>query len=104
MFNQDLQTQIAYLERILGKSNTITEILKKAPDLNLPNLYLVAGAISQTFWNKLHYYPPEHPIKYSNLFYFYPNTDAMAQDGYIQRGKAAFAGLPIEIQITNEAR
>jgi uncharacterized protein len=104
MFNQDLQTQVAYLERILGKSTTIAEILKKTLDLNLPNWYLGAGAIAQTVWNELHEYPLEYGIKDCDLVYFDPNTDAMAQDGYIQKGKAVFACLPIEVEITNEAR
>jgi len=62
MFNEDLQTQIDYLEKVLAKSKTIAEILKRAPDLGLPNWYAGAGAIAQTVWNELHDYPQGNRI------------------------------------------
>lgn len=104
MFNEDPQTQIDYLEKILAKSNTIAEILKKAPDLNLPNWYLGAGSIAQTVWNELHGYPLDQGIKDCDLVYFDPDTRPEAQDVYIEKGKKLFASLPITVDITNEAR
>jgi uncharacterized protein len=104
MLNEDLQTQIDYLEKVLAKSNTIAEILKKAPDLSLPNWYLGAGAIAQTVWNELHGYPLDQGIKDCDLVYFDPDVSSETQNFYRQKCKELFASLPVEVEITNEAR
>jgi uncharacterized protein len=104
MFNEDLQAQIEYLEKVLLKNTTIAEVLKIAPELGLPHWYLGAGAIAQTAWNELHGYPLEHGIKDCDLVYFDPDTSPQAQDVFIEKGKKLFASLPIPVEITNEAR
>jgi len=104
MFNQDLQTQIDYLEKVLAKSKTISKVLELAPKLPLPNWYLGAGAICQTIWNELHGFPLEQGIKDCDLVYFDADISADAQDRFIQKGKKLFAELPIEVELTNEAR
>jgi uncharacterized protein len=104
MFQKDLKSQIDDLRDILASSELISEVLEKAPQLNLPNWYLGAGAIAQTVWNKLHDYPLEQNIKDCDLVYFDSDTSAEAQDLYIQKGKELFDDLPVEVEITNEAR
>ncbi len=104
MFNRDLQTQIDYLEKVLAKSKTVSRVLELAPQLELPNWYLGAGAICQTVWNELHDFPLEQGIKDCDLVYFDADTSAEAQDRFIQKGKEIFAELPIEVELTNEAR
>jgi len=104
MFNRDLQTQIDYLEKVLAKSKTVSKVLELAPQLELPNWYLGAGAICQTVWNELHGFPLEQGIKDCDLVYFDPDTSTQAQDRFIEKGKELFAKLPIEVELTNEAR
>jgi uncharacterized protein len=104
MFNRDLQIQIDYLEKILAKSKTISTVLELAPQLELPNWYLGAGAICQTVWNELHGFPLEQGIKDCDLVYFDEDTNAQAQDRFIHKGKELFANLPLEVELTNEAR
>lgn len=104
MFNKDLQTQIDYLQSVLAKSKTVSKALELAPQLELPNWYLGAGAICQTIWNELHGFPLEYGIKDLDLVYFDPDTSAKAQDKFIQKGKELFVGLPVEVELTNEAR
>ena len=104
MSNEDVQTQIDYLESILAKSNIIAEILKKAPNLSLPNWYVGAGAIAQTVWNELHGYPLDQGIKDCDLVYFDKDISPETQNMYIQKGKELFASLPVEVEVTNEAR
>jgi hypothetical protein len=104
MFNEDLQTQIDYLESILAKSNIIAEILKKAPNLSLPNWYVGAGAIAQTVWNELHGYPLDQGIKDCDLVYFDKDISPETQTMYIQKAKELFASLLVEVEVTNEAR
>lgn len=104
MFDKDLQTQIDYLEKTLAKSKTVSKVLKLAPQLGLPNWYLGAGAICQTIWNELHEFPLDHGIKDCDLVYFDTDVSAEVQDRFIQKGKELFAELPIEVELTNEAR
>lgn len=104
MFNRDLQTQIDYLEKVLAKSKTVSKVLELAPKLELPNWYLGAGAICQTIWNELHGFPLEQGIKDFDIVYFDTDTSAETQDRFILKGKKLFAELPVEVELTNEAR
>jgi hypothetical protein len=104
MFHEDLHTQIDYLESVLAKSEIIVVVFKKAPNLNLPNWYLGAGAIAQTVWNELHGYPLDHGLKDCDLVYFDFDISSEIQNVYRQRGKELFASLAVEVEITNEAR
>ena len=104
MCHEDLHTQIAYLENVLARSKIITEVLKKAPDLHLPSWYVGAGAIAQTVWNELHDYPLDHGLKDCDLVYFDGDLSSETQNVYRQRGSELFASLPVEVEITNEAR
>jgi hypothetical protein len=94
----------ALLERILAKSQTVMEVLRKAPAVDLPDWYVGAGAIAQTVWNTLHRYPLDHGLKDCDLVYFDPDLRAEAQDAYRQRASELFATLPVEVELTNEAR
>ncbi|HEX7735888.1 MAG TPA: nucleotidyltransferase family protein [Ktedonobacteraceae bacterium] len=104
MSHEDLHTQIAYLESVLAKSKTLAEILEKTPDLHLPNWYVGAGAIAQTVWNELHGYSLDHGLKDCDLVYFDEDRSSETQNVYRQRGSELFASLPVEVEITNEAR
>lgn len=104
MFNRDLETQIAYVKEVLARSKAVRSVLALAPQLELPNWYLGAGAICQTVWNELHGFPLEQGIKDFDLVYFDPDTSTDAQDRFIRKGKKLFAELPVEVELTNEAR
>ncbi len=58
------------LEKTLAKNNIITEIMKRAPDLGIPNWYLVAGCVAQTVWNELHDFPLASNIRDYDLVYY----------------------------------
>ena len=104
MFNKDLQVQIDYLEKTLAKSAVIHRVLELAPQLELPDWYLGAGAVCQTVWNELHGFPLEKGIKDCDLVYFDPDTSYEAEDKYIQAAAKLFKGLPVEVEVRNEAR
>jgi hypothetical protein len=59
MFHEDLPKHMAYLESVLVKSQTVAQVLKQAPALDVPNWYVGAGAIAQTVWNELQGYPSQ---------------------------------------------
>lgn len=44
--NRDLATQISCVEDILSRSRSISEVLKRAPDLQMPNWYLGVGCVA----------------------------------------------------------
>ena len=100
----DVHTQMAYLESVLAKCQILAEILKKAPDLRLPNWYVGAGAIAQTVWNALHGYPFDHGVKDCDLVYFDGDLSVESENLSRQRGRDLFASLPLDVDITNEAR
>jgi hypothetical protein len=104
MFNQDLQTQIDYLEKTLAKSEVISKVLELAPKLGLPDWYLGAGAIAQTIWNELHNFPLEQGIKDCDLVYFDTDSSYEAEDKYIQKAKKLFKDVSVEVEVRNEAR
>ncbi len=79
-------------------------ILARLPRLDLPDGWLVSGALFQTVWNLRSGLPPEHGILDYDIFYFDPDTSWEAEDRVIARGQALFADLGVEVQIRNQAR
>ncbi len=72
--------------------------------LHMSNWYLGAGGITQTVWNVLHGFDPEHGILDYDLVYYDEDTSSEAQDAYIQKGKEIFKDIAIPVEIVNEAR
>jgi uncharacterized protein len=79
-------------------------ILDRAPSLGLGDWWLTAGCIAQSVWNGLYGREPDHGILDYDIFYFDPDTSWVAEDRVISRAAAAFADLPITVQIRNQAR
>jgi len=101
--NQDLETQVDYLERNLVQNKVIENILRLAPELQMPNWYLGAGCIAQTIWNRLHGFDLNCGIKDYDLVYYDPsNLSGEKEELYIQKGRELFKDIPVEIK--NEAR
>lgn len=92
------------LSKILRSNSILNEILERAPSLGLPNWYIAAGAVSQTYWNHVHNFDPLLGIKDYDLVYFDKYTSYKAEDEYIQKGKKLFASCSAEIEIRNQAR
>ena len=79
-------------------------ILARLPSLDLPDAWLVSGALFQTVWNVKSGLPPEHGIRDYDLFYFDPDTSYEAEDRAIKRSAAAFADLGATVELRNQAR
>jgi hypothetical protein len=101
---RDLASQIDYLEEVLRKSPLVSDVLRLAPRLELPNWYLGAGAIAQTVWNELHGFPLEQGILDCDLVYYDEDTSYEAQEANVRRGAQLFGALPGKVDIVNEAR
>lgn len=89
------------LREIISGSALLQSALAQAAALNLPDWWIVSGAIYQTVWNTLTGRPDAHGLKDIDLFYFDPDTSYEAEDRVI---KAARFDLEVPVEIRNQAR
>lgn len=79
-------------------------ILERLPALGLPDAWLVSGCLFQTVWNLQDGHVPTRGIRDYDIFYFDPDLSWDAENVWIKRAAAAFADLPIEVEVKNQAR
>lgn len=79
-------------------------ILERLLALDLPNAWLVSGALFQTVWNVQTNRPPGHGIRDYNVFYFDTDVSWDGEDAVIRRSTDVFLDLNVEIEIRNQAR
>ena len=97
--------QSKVLEEILRADRVVWAALKVARALDLPDWLIVSGAIYNTVWNHLTGRPAGHGVKDIDLFYCDAGDLSWeAEDAVIRRGEAAFADLPVPVEIRNQAR
>jgi uncharacterized protein len=103
--NTSPEQQLAALKAIVGAEPMLMDVLRRLRLLALPDSWLVSGAIYNTVWNVLTGRPPLTGIKDVDIFYW-DDSDLSyeAEDAVIKRGDALFAGLPLPVQIRNQAR
>lgn len=93
--------QVRALREIISGSALLQSALTQAAAQNLPDWWIVSGAIYQTVWNRLTGRPDAHGLKDIDLFYFDPDTSWEAEDRVI---KSARFDLPVPVEIRNQAR
>lgn len=80
-------------------------LLDRLPALNLPDAWLVAGCLVQTFWNVRSGRPPGENIQDYDIFYCdTADLSWEAEDQQIRRLAAAVADLPVRVELRNQAR
>jgi uncharacterized protein len=100
-----LDEQLTCFQAALRRNPTLTGVLTRARDLNLPGWYLVAGCLYQTVWNVVTGQPAEAGILDYDLAYFDDSDLSFdAEDAVIAAGAAVFGDLPAPVQIRNQAR
>jgi hypothetical protein len=100
-----IDDQLEHFLLALSRNHTLTEVLTRAPAVDLPGWYLVAGCLCQTVWNVVTGQPPEAGILDYDLAYFdAADLSWAAEDAVIRAAGATFAGLPVPVQIRNQAR
>ena len=82
----------------------VATVLERAPELGVPEWWLTAGVLFQSVWNGLTGRAPGAGIRDADLFYFDPDTSWDAEDAVIRRGAELFKGVPVPVEIRNEAR
>ena len=104
-FNNDLQTQIAQLKKIVMSNKILEDILEKANIIGLKNYYIGAGCVAQTIWNYQMNYELTNGISDID-FVYYDNTDLSfeAEKIITEHIKKEFTQYPIKLDIKNQAR
>jgi hypothetical protein len=93
------------LRAALGQNKWLEEILRRFEEIVLPDSWLVAGCIAQTIWNLSFGQPAEFGLKDVDLVYFDEQDLSLeAEIGNERRLRDLFRGLPIKLDVKNEAR
>ena len=92
-----------FLEIVLADP-TVAAVLERAPTLGVGDWWLTAGVLFQTVWNSLTLRTSGTGIRDADFFYFDPDTSWEAEDAVIRAGAELFDGLPVPVEIRNEAR
>lgn len=102
---QAYEAQRDALEAFVRSEPVLMRVLETARALNLPDWYLVSGAIYNMVWNRLTHRPPLNGIKDIDLFYWDGcDLGYAAEDAVIMRAAPLFAELPVPVEIRNQAR
>lgn len=103
--NAPLSRQAAALAGFIEGHPQLMPVLRLLRDLELPDGWLVAGAIYQNVWNAITGRPPGHGVKDYDLIYF-DDADLSweAEDRVIRRAAALGADLGLELELRNQAR
>lgn len=90
---------------IVAADPLLTATLARVRALALPDWLVVSGALYNSVWNHLTGKPPGYGIKDVDLFYF-DDTDLSyeAEDAVIRRAAGHFNGLPLPVEVRNQAR
>lgn len=95
--------QAAALLEITRASPTLMRAFRTARDLNLPDWWIVAGALYNQVFNHLTDRPDMYGVNDIDLFYFDPDTSYEAEDEIIQNAARHFVPNP-PVEVRNQAR
>jgi hypothetical protein len=99
------RSEHAQLLSAIEGSALLREILARWNEVQLPDCWLVAGAVAQAIWNRAHGFADGHGVKDVDLVYFDPaHLDAGREHDEELRVRALFADLNVSFDVKNEAR
>lgn len=101
--NKSAAHQTAALIDIVRASPTLMRAFRTARDLNLPDWWIVAGALYNQVFNHLTDRPDMYGVNDIDLFYFDPDTSYAAEDAIIQNAARHFAPSP-PVEVRNQSR
>ncbi|MDR6432750.1 nucleotidyltransferase family protein [Brucella pseudogrignonensis] len=101
--SQKFQTE--HFCRLIKTNPVLWDALLLARSLNLPDWWLVSGALYNSIWNALTERPHDYGIKDIDIVYF-DSSDLSwdAEDNAIQSGAKKFKGFSLPVEIRNQAR
>lgn len=93
------------LESALRANPIVARAFDHWDDIALPNGWMVAGAVFQSFWNQEYGFPPLHGIADVDLIYFDADdlSEQKENDHYV-RINEFFEGGNVRFDVKNEAR
>jgi uncharacterized protein len=94
--------RIALLD-IVRASPKPMQAFETARDLDLPDWWIVAGAIYNQVFNHLTGRPDMYGVNDIDLFYFDPDTSYATEDAVIRKAATLFAAKP-PVEVRNQAR
>jgi hypothetical protein len=100
----DSATQRAALEAIIRGEPTLIRVLTTIRDLDVPDAWLVSGAIYNCVWNSLTGRPTLHGVNDIDVIYFDTDLSWEAEDRVIRAIDEALDVLPVPVQPRNQAR
>jgi hypothetical protein len=90
---------------IWRRSPLIGAVLDRWARLDLPDAWLVAGALAQTVWNDAFGHAPTHGIADVDIVYFdAADLSEEAEARHAQRVADLFADIPVRFDVKNQAR
>lgn len=96
--------QAVFLDIVLGDP-LVGATLERAARCRLSDWLIVSGVLYNTVWNVLTGRPSGHGVKDIDLFYFdAADLSWEAEDADIRAAAVRFDGLPVPVEIRNEAR
>jgi hypothetical protein len=98
------QVQREALEAIIRAEPTLMRVLTTIRDIDLPDAWLVSGAIYNCVWNSLTGRSALHGVNDIDIIYFDPDLSWDAEDRVIKAVEQALDGLPVPVQPRNQAR
>jgi len=97
--------QRAVLIGIIRDDPVSMRVLQTLRELDLPDWWIVSGAIYNNVWNHLTKRPLMTGVKDIDVFYFEAgDLSYEAEDVVIRRAAPLFDGLPVPVEIRNQAR
>ncbi len=86
-------------------SPLVTAVFDRWDQLELPDCWLVAGAVVQTYWNHAFGYPATHGIDDVDLVYFdASDLSEESEAAHHRRAESLFADVAVRLDVKNEAR
>jgi hypothetical protein len=93
------------LEESLRGNPVVSTLLSDWTDLRLPNCWIVAGAVVQSYWNKAHGFSPLHGVSDVDIVYFDSRDLSEESEAcHSVRISNEYKNLPVRFDIKNEAR
>ena len=94
-----------HLVSVIVMNPDVRTVLDRASILNLPNWYVGAGCIPQTYWNKIHGYRlTDHISDIDLVYYDQQDTSYETEAQYIESAQQLFEDIPVQIDLKNQAR
>lgn len=93
------------LQAIVSASPVLAPVLDNWSRLNLPDAWLVAGAVAQTVWNHRFGLPADYGIDDIDIVYFDgDDLSGRAEEAHAARIRSMFSGLAVRLDVKNQAR